>query len=356
MKSFKTFISESTLTTNSSLEEVESVLNAAVGDGVITKMDWDTAKYILSHMMSDDWDAARKPLSNYIYKENHKDNPKTWSFDEYAKYQKTPMYKLESKVWVNVSQTDGVKKLIDDARKGGVKKFGEKFYVDSLITPMEEFWVKYSSICKTHTDLKSKIVTVRQIQSKKRAEKENTFSVMRTNSQAMIDALMSRMEEAKKMAKESAERKVDDTWKKLEKKNWDIIDDIKFSKKFTDHVVSFYKSLTDEDPKSREKNQASGESFRFDSRFRKKSPSKKKAYVDNAVNQVEEDYKSFIGKMVMKVGGGIVGANVTGHPWTNSVLTVDMADGTKQVWNTKMIINYSVYGKAFNQFPSRRKK
>lgn len=44
--------------------------------------------------------------------------------------------------------------------------------------------------------------------------------------------------------------------------------------------------------------------------------------------------------------------NPNPHEW--STLTATMTDGKKQVWETKIIVNYSVYQKAFNQWPTRR--
>jgi hypothetical protein len=39
--------------------------------------------------------------------------------------------------------------------------------------------------------------------------------------------------------------------------------------------------------------------------------------------------------------------------WDNSVVTVRTNYG-EQVWHTKVIWNRSVYGKSFNQWPTRR--
>lgn len=42
--------------------------------------------------------------------------------------------------------------------------------------------------------------------------------------------------------------------------------------------------------------------------------------------------------------------------WMDSNLAVVKADGSKEIWNTKCITNYSKFGLAFNQFPTRLKK
>ena len=60
--------------------------------------------------------------------------------------------------------------------------------------------------------------------------------------------------------------------------------------------------------------------------------------------------------MITKIGKPVTNAKMAGNIWTNAVLTVTTNDGEEQVWNTKMILNFSKYQKMFNQFPSRRKK
>jgi len=66
-------------------------------------------------------------------------------------------------------------------------------------------------------------------------------------------------------------------------------------------------------------------------------------------------FSAWVAKMVMKVGDPVIEANMTGNPWNGSVLTVKTNKGETQVWNTKMILNFSKYRTMFNQFPSTRK-
>ena len=75
-----------------------------------------------------------------------------------------------------------------------------------------------------------------------------------------------------------------------------------------------------------------------------------------SVQGAEASYRDFMHKMITKIGKPVVNAKMTGNIWTSAVLTVNTNDGEEQVWNTKMILNFSKYQKMFNQFPSRRKK
>jgi hypothetical protein len=79
-------------------------------------------------------------------------------------------------------------------------------------------------------------------------------------------------------------------------------------------------------------------------------------YVEMSVQGAEASYRDFMHKMITKIGKPVVNAKMTGNIWTSAVLTVNTNDGEEQVWNTKMILNFSKYQKMFNQFPSRRKK
>lgn len=223
------------------------------------------------------------------------------------------------------------------------------------VKKVKAFYEKYKSLAENLKELKNYSVKTTTIRAAAQEVKQAKFSDMVSNMQIMVDALMTQIEDAKKMAGESAEKRVDSVWANLEKRNWDIIGDMKM-RGYGGSLADQYIMLTDVDPKSREKNRAAGESFKFDERFRKKSAAKKKQFVTNAMQQAEQDYKNFVSKMVQKIGQGVVHANVKGHPWSDSILTIELADKSKQVWHTQMIINYSKYGKPFNQFPSRKKK
>lgn len=69
------------------------------------------------------------------------------------------------------------------------------------------------------------------------------------------------------------------------------------------------------------------------------------------------DFDAYVAKLVGKVGEGVEEASVVGrYLWLGSVLSVRKAGGEVERWSTKQIVNFSVYGKAFNQWPSRKVK
>ena len=67
------------------------------------------------------------------------------------------------------------------------------------------------------------------------------------------------------------------------------------------------------------------------------------------------DFDAYVGKLTKKVGD-VVSAKVEGALWQGSRLTVTKADGSIERWNTQQIINVSVLGKLFNQWPTRKQK
>lgn len=80
--------------------------------------------------------------------------------------------------------------------------------------------------------------------------------------------------------------------------------------------------------------------------------------LEQAALEAQASYNAYVTKLTMKVGCGVVAANM-GYVrgiWSDSNLTVEKNDGTKEVWNTKCIVNRSKLGKWFNQFPTRKLK
>ena len=79
------------------------------------------------------------------------------------------------------------------------------------------------------------------------------------------------------------------------------------------------------------------------------------AFVLAAAAMAAEAFDAFVAKLVLKVGEGVTAAKLDGHTWSGSVLTIAKGEAV-EFWNTKQIINFSVYGKAFNQWPTRKVK
>lgn len=80
-------------------------------------------------------------------------------------------------------------------------------------------------------------------------------------------------------------------------------------------------------------------------------------FISNSEQDAALQYDAFICKMVSKVGD-VKHATIDGeHVWGHSILTVVLrggdTDGQVQRWKTQQIVNYSVYGRPYLQWPSR---
>lgn len=113
---------------------------------------------------------------------------------------------------------------------------------------------------------------------------------------------------------------------------------------------NFYAMITEQDPAHRNY-QVRGPNIR------RRSETAEARFINTAKEGAVFQYDKFICKMVAKIGEGAVSATIEGnHVWGNSVLTVEMADGTTQRWHTQQIWNTSCLGKVFPQWPSRLQK
>ena len=83
--------------------------------------------------------------------------------------------------------------------------------------------------------------------------------------------------------------------------------------------------------------------------------------IDLFIKQVGEaygvSYEKFVEKLIHKIGAGVESASLEGnHVWGHSILTVTKADGSVERWKTQTILNFSVHGTPFNQWPTRKVK
>lgn len=81
-------------------------------------------------------------------------------------------------------------------------------------------------------------------------------------------------------------------------------------------------------------------------------------YVQYAARDASAQYDLYVGNLTKKVGDGVLTADMSyvSGIWYNSLLTVTKEDGTTERWKTSCIINISVLGKVFNQWPTRKVK
>ncbi len=77
-------------------------------------------------------------------------------------------------------------------------------------------------------------------------------------------------------------------------------------------------------------------------------------YLVRAEEDANADFDSFLVKLAGKVGQ-VTEATLDGtYLWNHSVLTVKTEAGKTVKWMTQMILNVSVLGKLFNQWPTRK--
>lgn len=76
--------------------------------------------------------------------------------------------------------------------------------------------------------------------------------------------------------------------------------------------------------------------------------------VEEAGEEAAASFDAYVAKLTEKVGE-CDSASVLGYLWLESILTVKKGE-TVERWKTQQILNFSVYGKAFNQWPTRKVK
>lgn len=83
---------------------------------------------------------------------------------------------------------------------------------------------------------------------------------------------------------------------------------------------------------------------------------KMKKFIDLREEEAAKQYDAYVAKLVKKIGD-VVWAELHGnHVWAHSILEVGLESGETQQWQTQTILNRSVYGRLFYQWPTRKLK
>lgn len=200
--------------------------------------------------------------------------------------------------------------------------------------------------------LKGKVVKVTQKRAEAKAVAATEMGKKFSDSSSLIKIFESHLQEYKDMAETRAKQFVQDRLDFLKKHDWDLDKAVPRTRSYNDYKTTEQKrSLLSSLTKSKHASRRVGEPD-----IREPDQAKIDHYVKLNVQGAEDAYRSFMQKMIEKIGKPVVDAKMTGNIWTNATLTVTTNDGEQQVWETKMILNFSKYQKMFNQFPSRRKK
>ena len=226
---------------------------------------------------------------------------------------------------------------------------------DQIITAGTKVLNDWIPIAEKLKELKTKVVKTATKRAAVQAAAAVVMQKKFTDSSSLIKVFESHLEEYKKGAANRAEEFIDKRLSRLKDAGWDLsvvapnptASVGREQYKMMSALRQFYLSVTE----------PTGQRMSFKGpEIVKASTTRINAYIKHAVDAAEADYRAFMQKMIEKIGKPVVSAKMTGNIWTNAVLTVETNDGEEQVWNTKMIINYSKYSTAFNQFPSRRQK
>lgn len=239
-----------------------------------------------------------------------------------------------------------IEKLVNKLEKKNNPKY------KAMLADVREYLKVWKPVGEDLKDLKGKIVKTTQKRAEAKQAAEKALGKKFADSSSLIKIFESHLEEYKAMAKKRAEEFVKDRLEFLKKHDWDLDKAVPKTRSYHDYKMveqkrQVYSSIT------KAKNPNRGYK---DPDIREPDQAKIDHYVKLNVRGAEEAYRSFMQKMIEKIGKPVEKATMTGNIWTNATLTVTTNDGEEQVWNTKMILNFSKYQKMFNQFPSRRKK
>lgn len=244
---------------------------------------------------------------------------------------------------------------------GKIQKMAEKQknssdkYVKSIVDEVNKLVAKWKPVSDDLKALKEKVVKVTAKRAETKVVAAKAMERKFADSSSLIKVFEDHLEEYKKGAREEAQKFIDARIAALEKAGWDLNVVAPEPKsgygteayKMAQARRAVYTSITKAKAAYRKPNEPD---------IRELNQAMVERYINQAVQAAEDDYRAFMQKMIEKIGKPVVKATMTGSIWRNAVLNVETNDGEEQVWNTQMIINYSKYQRAYNQFPSRRKK
>lgn len=252
--------------------------------------------------------------------------------------------------WDSLASLSSVEKVVAKIEKTPLNDNKRK-----AISAAKSLLKDWKDIAKDIKDLKSKVVKVTTKRAEVKATAATVMQSKMNDSSSLIKVLESHLEEYKDMAKERATEFLAPYIKELKAHGGDINKIAPYPRsgygghdyKMAQAKRHVYTSIT---------KSANGSRKVGDPEILVINQPLVDRYVNNAVKDAEASYRGFMHKMITKIGKPVVEASMTGNIWVNASLKVTCADGEKQTWNTKMIINFSKYRTMFNQFPTRKVK
>ena len=243
---------------------------------------------------------------------------------------------------------------------GKIEKLAAKLKPEhkSIASLANDFVKKWKPVADDLKDLKSKVVKVTQKRAEAKVAAATSMGRKFADSSSLIKIFESHLKEYKDMAKTRATEFVNDKLEILKKAGWDIDKVAPRADRVSRYGTGDYKTASAKRSLYSSITKSKSDNYHVRGEPNIVGPDRTmiERYIDTAVKGAEESYRNFMGKMIQKIGKPVIDAKMTGNIWTNAILTVTTDDGEEQVWNTKMILNFSKYQTMFNQFPSRRKK
>tara|TARA_R110000823_G_scaffold200078_2_gene331096 strand:- start:1289 stop:2281 length:993 start_codon:yes stop_codon:yes gene_type:complete len=329
MKTFSKFIAESRMTTHDEIvkaiaayKNAGEILNPAYKDLI------DQAKRIMRVGSS----FSNKPdsLLDLVRSEQDDRDPDLndlyyTSFDGFASHGK-------------------IEKLVTKLEKKNKPQY------KTALKDVREYLKDWKPVGEDLKALKSKVVKVSTRRAEVKAASTAAMARKFADSSSLIKIFESHLNEYKHVAEQRAREFVKGRLEFLKKHDWDIDKAAPRSSYNNYKMVQQTRATLSSLTKSKKSSLMRGEPD-----IRIPDNTKIEHFVKLNVQSAEEAYRDFMQKMIGKIGKPVIDAKMTGSIWTNALLTVTTDDGDQQVWNTKMILNFSKYQKMFNQFPSRRK-
>jgi len=329
MKTFNQYITESTRMTTH--EEIVRAIAAYKKAGEILNPQYiDLVSQAKRVMGSGKWSA--KPDSILDLVRNHRDDEDLTelyytNFDGFTSHNK-------------------IEKLLGKLEKKKVPAYS------NMLKDVREYIKAWKPVGEDLKALKSKVVKVSQKRAEVKAASNAVMARKFADSSSLIKIFESHLNEYKEMARKQATKFIEDRLDFLKKHDWDLDKAVPRTKSYNEYKMveqkrSLYRSIT----KAKNTMSRPGEGD-----IRVPNQEMIDRYIKMNVQGAEDAYRNFMQKMIEKIGKPVIDAKMTGNIWTNATLHVTTDDGDEQIWNTKMILNFSKYQKMFNQFPTRRKK
>lgn len=327
MKTFKSYIVENRLTNHS---DVVRAIAAYKKAGEIVNPEYkklvDDAKHIMSYSMGGG--SVPKPMgilelvrASHHNRDDDLQDLYYTSFDGFTSHKK-------------------IERLINKLDKKNIPAY------KPMIKNVRAYLKDWMPVGQDLKALKSKVIKVTQKRAQAKAVAKQDMKKKFSDSSSLIKIFESHLGEYKKMAEQRAREFVKQRIETLQKHGMDLN---KAAPSGYAQSARAKRAIFSSITKPKGVDSSRGENIR------EVDHAKIDRYVKMNVDGAEDAYRRFMQKMITKIGKPVIDAKMTGNIWTNAVLHVTTNDNEEQVWNTKMIINFSKYNKMFNQFPSRRK-